>query len=82
MRHFHQRLVRFEIILVLNECLVVLPTLIYIYIIYILLYVIYIIYIYVIYIIYIIYYIYIYLATESWPEWNLNQRPLNSVQRL
>ena len=73
MRHFHQRLVRFEIILVLNECLVVLPyfaTLIYKYIIYILLYVIYIIYIYVIYIIYIIYYIYIYLATESWPEWN------------
>ena len=33
-------------------------------------------------------YIYIYIdiyleaATESWTEWDLNQRPLNSVQRL
>ena len=75
MRHFHQRPVRFKLILVLNECLVVLPcfaTLIFIYIIYIIICYIYNIYIYVIYIIYIIY-IYLEVATESWPEWDLNQ---------
>ena len=32
--------------------------------------------------IYIYIYIYIFVAIESWPEWDLNPRPLNSVQTL
>ena len=62
---------------------------IYIYRYYIILYII----LYILYIIYYIYYIlyYLYICTterllevaiESWPEWNLNPRLLNSVQTL
>ena len=46
------------------------------------------IYIYILYIYYIIYYMVftteglLEIAIESWPEWDLNPRPLNSVQTL